>query len=142
MGKKSKSEPEKATASEKAPSPRGVPARYRLASERDSLTHKFTIGEDKGYLTIGLYADGQPGEIFVRMDKQGSQVSGFIDSWAIAVSMLLQVGVPLADVISKFKGVNFDPSGLTKNPEIPFAKSPVDYVSRYLENRFLGNQDN
>lgn len=90
----------------------------------------------KGYLTVGQYEDGTVGEIFVKMDKQGSQISGFVDCWAIAVSMLLQSGTPLTDVIAKFRNVSFEPAGLTGNSEIPFARSPVDYIVNYLERRF------
>lgn len=91
----------------------------------------------KGYLTVGLYEDGTVGEIFVKMDKQGSQISGFVDCWAIAVSMLLQSGTPLDAITAKFRNVSFEPAGLTGNREIPFARSPVDYIASFLERRFL-----
>ena len=116
--------------------------RKRLPDERSGVTHKFRIVGDagaKGYVTVGLYDDGSVGEIFVKMDKQGSQLSGWADCWAIAVSMLLQNGVPLNEICRKFKGVKFEPSGVTdsQDPDLRFAGSPVDYISRYLERRFV-----
>lgn len=115
--------------------------RRKLPETRDSLTRKFKIGEHKGYITVGFYEDGKLGEIFVKMDRQGSQVSGFIDAWAIAVSMLLQSGTPIETICAKFKSMSFEPSGLTGDPEIPFAKSPIDFVSRWLEVRFTHASD-
>jgi hypothetical protein len=91
----------------------------------------------KGYVTVGLYEDGTVGEIFVKMDKQGSQISGFVDCWAIAVSMLLQSGTSLESIVAKFRNVSFEPAGVTGNREIPFARSPVDYIASFLEKRFL-----
>lgn len=115
--------------------------RERLPDERVALTHKFRIrareGDVKGYLTLGHYPDGRLGEIFVKMDQQGSQVSGFVDSWAISVSMLLQMGMPLEEIVRKFRGVRFEPAGFTDNPHIRSAKSPVDYIARYLEGKYL-----
>jgi ribonucleoside-diphosphate reductase alpha chain len=112
--------------------------RERLPNERQGVTHRFTIGspDRKGYLTVGLYEDGRPGEIFIKMDRQGTAVSGFIDAWAIAVSMLLQTGTPMQAIIDKFKGLSFEPEGMTGNPEIPIAKSPIDYIVRWLEKRY------
>jgi ribonucleoside-diphosphate reductase alpha chain len=109
-----------------------------MPPERSGITHKFRIGEAKGYLTVNTYDDGVPGEIFMKMDKQGSQVSGFCDAWAIAVSIMLQLGVPLDYIVSKYKGARFEPEGMTGNPKIRFAQSPVDYVVRWLELRYLG----
>jgi ribonucleoside-diphosphate reductase alpha chain len=110
------------------------------------LTHKFTIraqdSNAKAYVTIGLYEDGTPGELFVKMDRQGSSVSGFIDAWAISVSMLLQEGVPLEALCAKFRGMAFEPSGQTDNPAIRIARSPIDYIARYLANKFLGTTEN
>ena len=114
-----------------------MPVRYKMPRERSGITHKFTINGVKGYLTVGQYEDGGLGEIFVKMDKQGSQVSGFVDAWAIAVSMMLQVGVPLSEIIAKFRGMHFEPSGMTGVPEIRFAQSPIDYVVRWLDMRFV-----
>lgn len=115
--------------------------RIRLPDERDAVTHRFVIGgEHKGYITVGFYPDGRPGEIFVKMAQQGSQVSGFADAFAISVSMLLQLGLPLKTVCDKFRSMRFEPSGLTDNPDIRFALSPIDYVVRWLELRFLGTR--
>jgi ribonucleoside-diphosphate reductase alpha chain len=114
--------------------------RERLPSERESRTHQFTIGDCKGYITAGLYEDGRVGEIFVKVDKQGSTVSGFADAWAISVSWLLQLGVPLEDVCKKYKASRFEPSGVTNNKNIRFATSIIDYMVRWLEGRFVDTQ--
>jgi ribonucleoside-diphosphate reductase alpha chain len=113
------------------------PHRRRLPAERTAVTHKFDIAGHEGYLTVGLYADGQPGEMFVRMAKEGSTVAGLMDSFAISVSVALQYGVPLRDLVAKFAHVRFEPSGFTGNAEIPIAKSIVDYIFRWLGSRFL-----
>ncbi|KKN20758.1 hypothetical protein LCGC14_0932240 [marine sediment metagenome] len=115
----------------------GVVQRERLPPERDSITKKFYVGpgeDGEGYLIVGMYPDGRVGEIFVSMDKQGSTVSGFIDCWSIAVSMLLQLGVPLKTIVQKFRGMQFKPAGITQDEFI--AKSPVDYVCCWLAKRF------
>ena len=117
------------------------PHRRRLPSERQSVTHKFEIAGHEGYITIGCYPDGQPGEMFVRMAKEGSTVAGLMDSMAISVSVALQYGVPLRDLVNKFAHVRFEPSGFTGNPEIPIAKSIVDYIFRWLGSRFLPPED-
>lgn len=117
------------------------PKRRRLPDERASVTHKFSIGGNEGYLTVGLYEDGQPGEIFLRMAKEGSTVSGLVDSLATATSVALQYGVPLKDLVNKFSHVRFDPQGFTGNQEIPIAKSIIDYVFRWLGSRFLNTED-
>lgn len=110
-----------------------------MPPERHGLTFKFKIGagkdEVKGYITANNYEDGTLGEIFIKMDKQGSQVSGFCDAWAISVSMLLQAGMDPMEIARKFKGMSFEPAGITGNPAIPFAKSPIDYVARWLEQK-------
>ena len=94
----------------------------------------------KGYLTVGLYDDnGAPGEIFFKMDRQGSEISGLLDAWSIAVSMLLQQGTPLQAVVDKYRGMQFEPSGTTGDKHLPFARSPLDYVARWLERRFLNS---
>lgn len=111
--------------------------RRKLPIERVGVTHKFRIGDAKGYITVNTYDDGTPGELFLKMDKQGSQVSGFCDAWAIAVSIMLQMSVPLAYIVNKYKGARFEPEGMTGNPEIRFAQSPVDYVVRWLEGKYL-----
>ncbi|MGC8460216.1 MAG: vitamin B12-dependent ribonucleotide reductase [Candidatus Dormibacteria bacterium] len=117
------------------------PLRKRLPQERQAITHRFEVGGQEGYLTVGLYEDGTPGEIFLRMAKEGSTVSGLIDSFATAVSMALQYGVPLQVLVSKFSHMRFEPQGFTKNPEIPIAKSISDYIFRWLASRFLPQED-
>ena len=117
------------------------PHRRRLPAERTALTHKFEIAGHEGYITVGLYADGQPGEIFLKMAKEGSTISGLMDTLATSVSLALQYGVPLKDVVHKFAHVRFEPSGFTGNPEIPIAKSLVDYIFRWLGSRFLPEED-
>ncbi|HET9051486.1 MAG TPA: vitamin B12-dependent ribonucleotide reductase, partial [Candidatus Dormibacteraeota bacterium] len=113
------------------------PLRRRLPAERQAITHKFAIADHEGYITVGLYEDGTPGEIFLKMAKEGSTVSGLMDSFATAVSMALQYGVPLQALCSKFSHARFEPSGFTGNPEIPIAKSIMDYIFRWLASRFL-----
>jgi ribonucleoside-diphosphate reductase alpha chain len=113
------------------------PLRKRLPAERTALTHRFEVGGHEGYITVGLYEDGTPGEIFLRMAKEGSTVSGLMDAFATAVSMALQYGVPLPALVDKFSHTRFDPQGFTKNPEIPIAKSVMDYIFRWLASRFL-----
>ena len=118
-----------------------LPHRRRLPAERSAVTHKFDISGHEGYITVGLYPDGQPGEIFLKMAKEGSTVSGLMDSFATTVSVALQYGVPLRDLVNKFAHVRFEPSGFTGNSEIPIAKSSVDYIFRWLGSRFLGPED-
>ena len=117
------------------------PHRRRLPAERTALTHKFDITGHEGYITVGLYPDGQPGEIFLKMAKEGSTVSGLMDTFATAISLSLQYGVPLRDLVNKFAHVRFEPSGFTGNSEIPIAKSIVDYIFRWLGARFLPADD-
>src|SRR5437879_4223323 len=117
------------------------PSRRRLADTRASLTHKFSIEGHEGYITVGLFEDGTPGELFVTMAKEGSTLSGMMDAFAPSVSLLFQSGVPLAHLVEKFGHMRFEPSGWTGNSEIGFAKSIVDYVFRWLGNRFLSEQD-
>jgi ribonucleoside-diphosphate reductase alpha chain len=113
------------------------PIRRRLPDERASFTHKFDIAGHEGYITAGLYEDGSPGEIFLVMAKEGSTISGFADAFAQAISYALQYGVPLQVLVDKFSHARFEPSGMTKNPEIRFAKSIVDYVFRWMAAKFL-----
>jgi ribonucleoside-diphosphate reductase alpha chain len=113
------------------------PHRHRLPSERTAVTHKFDVAGHEGYITVGLYPDGQPGEIFLKMAKEGSTVSGLMDTFATSVSLALQYGVPLRDLVNKFAHVRFEPSGFTGNQEIPIAKSIVDYIFRWMGSRFL-----
>ena len=117
------------------------PHRHRLPGERAAVTHRFDISGHEGYITVGLYPDGQPGEIFLKMAKEGSTVSGLMDSFATTVSVALQYGVPLRDLVNKFAHVRFEPSGFTGNQEIPIAKSIVDYIFRWLGSRFLSADD-
>lgn len=111
--------------------------RRRLPDERNSITHKFSIAGHEGYLTIGLFNDGTPGEIFVRMSKEGSTISGLMDTVATCTSIMLQYGVPLEFLVKKFTHTRFEPQGITPNPHIRFAKSIIDYIFRYLAYKFL-----
>jgi ribonucleoside-diphosphate reductase alpha chain len=113
------------------------PVRHKLPDERKAITHKFDIAGHEGYITVGLYENGQPGEIFLVMAKEGSTISGFGDAFAQAISYALQYGVPLQVLVDKFSHVRFEPSGMTRNPEVRFAKSIVDYVFRWLATKFL-----
>ena len=118
--------------------PRAV--RHKLEQERASITHKFNVGGHEGYITVGLYRDQTPGEIFITMAKEGSTVSGLMDSFACAVSIALQHGVPLKLLCEKFEHTRFEPSGWTNNPDIGYAKSIMDYIFRWLHLRFLSGQ--
>ncbi len=118
-------------------SPEARPARRKLPDERRSITHKFSIAGHEGYITVGMYEDGTPGEIFLVMAKEGSTISGLMDAFATSISIALQYGVPLEALVEKFSHVRFEPSGFTKNPEIPFAKSITDYIFRWLASKFL-----
>jgi len=117
--------------------PTSKPYRRKLPDERAAVTHKFSVGAHEGYLTVGLYEEGQPGEIFITMAKEGSTVSGLMDSFATAVSLALQYGVPLKVLCDKFSHMRFEPSGWTNNPEIRFAKSIMDYIFRWMAYKFL-----
>ncbi|TMC71465.1 MAG: vitamin B12-dependent ribonucleotide reductase [Chloroflexi bacterium] len=117
------------------------PQRRRLADTRASLTHKFSIEGHEGYITVGLFDDGTPGELFVTMAKEGSTLSGMMDAFATSVSLLFQYGVPLSHLVEKFGHMRFEPAGWTGNAEIGFAKSIVDYVFRWLGNRFLSETE-
>jgi ribonucleoside-diphosphate reductase alpha chain len=114
------------------------PIRRKLPDERHSITHKFSIGGHEGYFTVGLYEDNSPGELFITMAKEGSTISGLMDSFATSVSYGLQYGVPLKFFVDKFAHVRFEPSGWTGNQTIPYAKSIMDYIFRWMGNRFLG----
>ncbi len=118
--------------------PRAV--RHKLQEERASITHKFNIGGHEGYITVGLYPNGEPGELFITMAKEGSTVSGLMDSFALAVSIALQHGVPLKLFCEKFAHTRFEPSGWSGNPDIGYAKSIMDYIFRWLQLRFTGQQ--
>ena len=121
----------------------GAPRRCasKLPDERRAITHKFSINGHEGYLTVGLYEDGQPGEIFLVMAKEGSTISGLMDAFATSISIALQYGVPLQTLVDKFSHTRFEPSGFTKNPEIPIAKSITDYIFRWLASKFLSRED-
>jgi ribonucleoside-diphosphate reductase alpha chain len=123
-----------------APEALAQPRRHKLPDERTSITHKFDIAGHEGYITVGLYEDGQPGELFLTMAKEGSTISGFADAFAQAISYALQYGVPLQDLVDKFSHVRFEPAGMTKNPDVRFAKSIVDYIFRWMAGKFLSQE--
>src|SRR5436189_5993960 len=127
-------------AAEQAEAPR--PARRRMPRERQSITHKFSIAGDEGYITAGMYEDGSVGEIFLTdIGKEGSTIKGLMNAFATAISIGLQYGVPLEDFVRKFSYMRFEPEGITTNPEIPFAKSMPDYIMRWLASRFIEDTD-
>jgi len=114
------------------------PYRRRLPDTREAVTHKFSIGGSEGYLTVGKFEDGNPGEVFLQMSKAGSTVNGLMDTIGILLSLSLQYGVPLETIVRKFSHVRFEPEGMSKNPDIPMAKSVVDYLGRWLGMEFIG----
>ncbi len=118
-----------------------APRRRRLPDERRSITHKFAIAGHEGFLTVGLYDDGTPGELFIRMSKEGSTISGLMDSFATTVSIGLQYGVPIKVLVNKFTHVRFEPSGFTNNPKIRIAKSVVDYIFRWMASKYLSTEE-
>jgi ribonucleoside-diphosphate reductase alpha chain len=113
--------------------------RERLPDTRDSVTHKFSLSGHEGYFTVGLYPDGRPGELFLSVSKEGSTIGGLMDCFGIAISIGLQYGVPLAEFVRKFEHTSFEPMGYTDNPDIRIAKSIIDYIFRWLSNRFLAS---
>ncbi len=115
----------------------GKPRRERLPDTRQSITHKFSVSGHEGYVTVGLFPDGRPGELFITMAKEGSTIGGLMDAFGTAVSMSLQYGVPLEDYVRKFSHMRFEPQGYTKNPDIRIAKSLIDYIFRWMGNTFL-----
>ncbi len=117
------------------------PVRRKLPVERRAITHKFSVAGHEGYITVGMYEEGQPGEIFLVMAKEGSTISGLMDSFATAISLALQYGVPLKVLIDKFAHVRFEPSGHTGNVEVPYAKSIIDYIFRWLASKFMPPQE-
>lgn len=117
------------------------PRRRRLPDERQSMTHKFIVGDQEGYLTVGLYDDGQPGEVFIKVSKQGSTVSGLMDTIAQLTSIALQYGVPLETLVAKLRGARFEPSGMTNHRDLRTATSLVDYIVRYLEYKYIDGGD-
>ena len=126
-------------ASEKGPDPM-VATRQVLPSTRSSLTHKFVVGGLEGYLTIGMHADGRPGEIFIKIAKEGSTISGMCQAFCRAFSLALQYGLTVHEAVERFQGMRFEPMGATNNPEIPEALSIVDYVAKYLDLEFGGGR--
>lgn len=110
-----------------------VAVRRSLPPTRHSVTHKFCIGRHEGYLTIGLYPDGRPGEIFIKMAKEGSTISGMCQAFCRAFSLALQYGLTIEEAVVRFRGMRFEPMGQTSNPDIPQCSSIIDYVARYLE---------
>jgi len=123
-----------------AATPAGNPVRRRLPQDCQSLRHKFDIVGHEGYIHVGMFEDGTPGEIFIKIAKEGSTIAGLMDTIGILSSMALQYGVPLDVLVNKFSHVRFEPSGFTKNPEIPIAKSLIDYVFRFLGSKFLDSE--
>lgn len=113
------------------------PRRERLEDTRQSITHKFSVAGHEGYITVGLFPDGRPGELFITMAKEGSTIGGLMDAFGTSVSMSLQYGVPLEDYVRKFSHMRFEPQGYTKNPDIRIAKSLIDYIFRWMGNTFL-----
>ncbi|MEM8782623.1 MAG: hypothetical protein AAGE65_07165 [Planctomycetota bacterium] len=111
--------------------------RHTLDATRDSITHKFQIMGHEGYLTVGLFENGLPGELFVKMAKEGSTLSGLMQAFCRAFSLALQYGLPLEEAVTRFKDMRFEPMGPTSNPDVPEAKSIIDYVARYLEAEFV-----
>ncbi|HUI31444.1 MAG TPA: vitamin B12-dependent ribonucleotide reductase [Candidatus Acidoferrales bacterium] len=116
-------------------------SRHRLPDERKAITHKFSISGHEGYITVGLYEDGAPGEIFITMSKEGSTISGLMDGFATAISLALQYGVPLKVLVDKFSHMRFEPSGFTNSKEVPIAKSVLDYIFRWMGLKFLPRED-
>lgn len=117
------------------------PLRRKLPAERQSITHKFSIAGHEGYFTVGLYEDGTPGEFFIKMNKEGSTLSGIMDSLALSISLNLQYGVPIEVLVSKFSHSRFEPAGMTSNKEIPIVKSIMDYIGRWMALKFLPRKD-
>ena len=115
--------------------------RRTLPLTRESLTHKFWIAGHEGYLTVGFYDDGSPGEIFIKISKEGSAISGFCQAFCLGFSLAIQHGLSVTDAVHRFRGMRFEPNGATRNPDIPEAESIVDYVVRYLELHYGGAKD-
>jgi len=111
--------------------------RRTLPPTHNSVTHKFSVNGHEGYLTVGLFDDGQPGEIFIKMSKEGSTLSGLIQGFCRAFSLAIQYGLPLSDAVERFRNMRFDPMGQTNNPNIPQATSILDYVAQYLDYNFI-----
>ena len=125
---------------EEKAAPEAKPHRRKLPDERRAMTHKFSVNGHEGYITVGIYEDGKPGEIFLVMAKEGSTISGLMDAFATSVSIALQYGVPIQTLVDKFTHTRFEPSGFTNNPEIPIAKSIMDYIFRWLASKFMSRE--
>ena len=123
------------------PSTEWKPWRRPLPAERAAITHKFAVGGHEGYITVGLYDDGTPGELFITMSKEGSTISGLMDTIATSISLALQYGVPVGVLVDRFSHMRFEPSGFTGNPNIPIAKSIVDYIFRWIGQKFIKNEE-
>lgn len=113
--------------------------RERLPNERSSVTHKFSVGGQEGYIIVGMYKDDRPGEVFIKMAKEGSTLSGVMDGLALSLSVGLQYGVPLQVLVDKLINMRFEPSGITENPNIRFATSVLDYLGRWLGGKFISS---
>jgi ribonucleoside-diphosphate reductase alpha chain len=114
--------------------------RRKLPDERRSITHKFSIGDHEGYIIVGMYEEGTPGEIFIKMAKEGSTLSGFMDGLALSISIGLQYGVPLKALVDKLTNTRFEPSGFRENPAIRYSSSVLDYIARWLGGKFLSSE--
>src|SRR5258707_4833055 len=135
---------EKKAVSAGAPEQRDLFARTqrrKLPDERKSLTHKFSIGGHEGYIIVGMYEEGAPGEIFIKMAKEGSTLSGFMDGLALSISIGLQYGVPLKALVGKLPNTRLEPSGFPENPNIRYSQSVLDYIARWLGGKFLSAED-
>ncbi len=134
---------EKRPANAEAPEQRDLfvrAQRRKLPDERKSITHKFSIGGHEGYIIVGMYEEGTPGEIFIKMAKEGSTLSGFMDGLALSISIGLQYGVPLKALVDKLTNTRFEPSGFTENPSIRYSSSVLDYIARWLGGKFLSSE--
>lgn len=134
---------EKKPASAEAPEQRDLfirAQRRKLPDERKAITHKFLIGGHKGYIIVGMYEEGTPGELFIKMSKEGSTLSGFMDGLALSISIGLQYGVPLKAIVDKLTNTRFEPCGFTENPAIPYSSSALDYIARWLGGKFLSSE--
>src|SRR5258708_26412576 len=114
--------------------------RRKLPDERKSITHKFSIGGHEGYIIVGMYGEGTPGEVFIKMAKEGSTLSGFMDGLALSISVGLQYGVPLKAIVDKLTNTRFEPSGFTENPAIRYSSSVLDYLARSLGGKFISSE--
>ena len=118
----------------------GRAQRRKLPDERKSITHKFSIGGHEGYIIVGMYGEGAPGEVFIKMAKEGSTLSGFMDGLALSISVGLQYGVPLKAIVDKLTNTRFEPSGFTENPAIRYSSSVLDYIARWLGGKFISSE--